>query len=226
MAAWTRSAADHELQCHSNKQTWQTWVKHLRHRKRCCLDKFLSQPKYRSCLLIQQRLTSLWYEKTCYPKKLHRGLQCYINLRNKLSSNVKTLEVLGLLLSVFVCIAINFQITCILFGSFHSHSEFEQLLLSTQYPNAEMEVQWVGFFCFLCFFDLSFTGLWNDAAKSSILCLRELVLTWVPLALVLSRPPVNLQDHLLLTPRGSRVGKKGPNWYIQHWWLTVNSLEN
>lgn len=152
MAAWTRSAADHELQCHSNKQTWQTWVKHLRHRKRCCLDKFLSQPKYRSCLLIQQRLTSLWYEKTCYPKKLHRGLQCYINLRNKLSSNVKTLEVLGLLLSVFVCIAINFQITCILFGSFHSHSEFEQLLLSTQYPNAEMEVQWVGFFLFFVFF--------------------------------------------------------------------------
>lgn len=209
MAAWTHSAADHELQHHSNKQTWQTGVKHLRHRKTWCLDKYLSQPKYPGCLLIQQGLTSLWYDKTY--ATLKRCIEgCYIKLRNKLSSNVKTLEVLRRL-SVFVHITINFQITCILFGSFRSHSEFEELLLSTQYPNAELEVQWGcrGFVCSFVFY-LLFTVLWSDAAKSSILCLRELIPTWVPLALALSRPPVDLQDHLLLTLRGSRVGRKGP----------------
>lgn len=152
MAAWTHSAADHELQRHSNKQMWQTGVKHLRHRKTWCLDKYLSQPKYPGCLLIQQGLTSLWYDKTY--ATLKRCIEgCYIKLRNKLSSNVKTLEVLRRL-SVFVHITINFQITCILFGSFRSHSEFEELLLSTQYPNAELEVQWGcrGFVClFVCF---------------------------------------------------------------------------
>lgn len=111
-------------------------------------------------------------------------------------------------------------VTFILLGSFHSHSEFGQsLVLSTYYPNLEMAVQWG-------VFDLPFTGLWSDAAKSSILCVRGLTPAWVPPTLVLSMPPGPAGSPSAGAWEQQRWHTRTAAGVIQHCKSAVSNLEN